>query len=85
MKSVKIHRQNKNRLKNYSKGTFDEIVSKLIEDTEDNMPVVDINESAYSSINLKEETIDKLRAYAVTDGESIENILIRMLITSHNL
>ena len=85
MKSVKIHRQNKNRLKDYSKGTFDEIVSKLIEDTEDNMPVVDINESAYSSINLKEETIDKLRAYAVTDGESIENILIRMLITSHNL
>ena len=85
MKSVKIHRQNKNRLKDYSKGTFDEIVSKLIEDTEDDMPVVDINESAYSSINLKEETIDKLRAYAVTDGESIENILIRMLITSHNL
>ena len=85
MKSVKIHRQNKNRLKDYSKGTFDEIVSKLIEDTENNMPVVDINESAYSSINLKEETIDKLRAYAVTDGESIENILIRMLITSHNL
>ena len=85
MKSVKIHRQNKNRLKEYGNGTFDEIVSKLIEDTEDNMPVVDINESAYSSINLKEETIDKLRAYAVTDGESIENILIRMLITSHNL
>ena len=85
MKSVKIHRQNKNRLKDYSKGTFDEIVSKLIEDTENDMPVVDINESAYSSINLKEETIDKLRAYAVTDGESIENILIRMLITSHNL
>lgn len=85
MKTVKIHRQNKNKLKKYGEGTFNEIVLQLIKDVEDNMPIVDIDCSSYTSINLEENTIDRLRAYAISDGESIENILIRMLIASHKL
>ena len=85
MTIVKLHRQNKNKIKEYGNGTFDEIVSSLIDDVEDIMPIVDIDESSQSTVKLERDTIDRLRAYALTSSESLENILIRMLITSHNL
>ena len=85
MTIVKIHKQNKNQLKAYTNGAYDEIINKLIDDIEHTIPIHEIDYSTVSSIKLKEDTIDRLSAYRLTDGESYENIIVRMLILAQSL
>jgi hypothetical protein len=48
------------------------------------MPLVESDDRGIN-INLHEDTMDKLKSYALTKGESYENILIRMLLISQSL
>ena len=85
MKSIKITTDVRKALKSYSDEnmSYDSIIMRLIHDVADIMPMV--SSSRGVNINIHEDTMDKLKAYKLSDGESYENIIIRMLIASKNL
>lgn len=85
MRTIKIYKHNKNQLRDYSDGTFDELVNNLIEDVKYDMPLTDIDGSTVSTINLNEDTLDKLDSFKLTVGESYENVIIRMMICAKDL
>ena len=86
MKAVKINRELRDELKMYPdcNMNYDAIINRLIHDVADVMPVVDSFDKPVN-INLHEDTMEKLKAYRLSQGESYENILSRMLIASKEL
>lgn len=86
MKAVKITQDVRKMLKDYPDDNmnYDAIINRLIHDVADMMPIVDDNSNPVN-INLHEDTMDKLKSYRLSKGESYENIIIRMLLTSKGL
>ena len=66
-------------------GTYDNAVNELIDTVEDYMPLVDLSDESSVIINLEDDTVDRINSFKLSKGESIENILIRMLILSQVL
>ena len=85
MTTVKIHKQNKNTLKEYADGSYDEIITKLLNDTEDYLPIINVDYSIVSTMMLNENTVERLDTYRLTEGESYENIIMRLLVLSKSL
>ena len=85
MKSVRISHSSKMAVKLFDDGTYDENINKLIDTVADYMPLVDLSDESSLIINLKEDTVDKLNSYRLTNGESFDNILVRMLIMAQGL
>lgn len=85
MSSINFDRKNKQLLKNYGDGSFDEIVNQLIDDVEDYMPYVPLDNPLKSTLPLDSNTMDKLKSFRLTESESYENIILRMLITAQGL
>ena len=86
MKAVRISHNTRDELRDYpdEKMNYDAIVNRLIHEVSDYMPL-NIHNSSGVNIYLHEDTMDKLKSYALTNGESYENIIIRMLIMSKSL
>lgn len=86
MKAIKINYDLKQELNNYvdEKMNYDGIIVRLIHDVSDYMPILE-SDSHGVNINIHEDTAEKLKAYALTTGESYENILIRMLLVAKDL
>lgn len=86
MKAVKITHSLRDMLKEYPdvNMNYDAIINRLIHDVADNMPIIEEDNTSLN-INLHEDTMDKLKSYRLSKGESYENILIRMLLTSKTL
>lgn len=86
MKAVKINYDLRDMLKAYpdTNMNYDAIINRLIHEVSDYMPLVEHNEGSIN-INLHEDTMDKLKSYGLTKGESYENILIRMMLVSQSL
>ena len=85
MKSIGINSYNRDLIKQYSHDdsiSYDGLVNRLIQDVGNEMPSVKVDEGKYTAIKLHEDTLEKLRSYALTRGESYENILVRMLLLS---
>ena len=72
-------------VKLFDDGTYDENINKLIDAVADYMPLVDLSDESSLIINLKEDTVDKINSYRLTNGESFDNILVRMLIMAQAL
>lgn len=87
MKAIKINYDLKDWLRKYSqKGvTYDGTINRLIHEVSDYMPIVSTKDSGDVNINIHEDTAEKLKSYALTNGESYESILIRMLLVSKSL
>ena len=85
MKSVRISHSSKMAVKLFDDGTYDENINKLIDAVADYMPLVDLSDESSLIINLKEDTVDKINSYRLTNGESFDNILVRMLIMAQAL
>ena len=83
MSIVKIHKNNKNLVN--GEGTYDEIINRLIDEVEDYLPIHEVDYSTVTSIKLKENTVDRLESYKLTEGESLENVIVRMIILSQQL
>ena len=79
---IQMKKNTKHKLKEYGSGNFDEVVNQLISDVEDDMIVFPVDYSPISTMRLKESTIRRLKSFALTDGESYENIILRMLAQS---
>lgn len=82
MTIVKIHKLNKMKLKGNDERTFDEIVTSLIDEVEQMMVKYEIDDTMITSIKLNEETVRRLEEYRLTTSESLENIIIRMMLIS---
>ena len=85
MKSMKVSHDSKEAIKNYSDGTYDKSVNELIDHVGDYLPLINWEDNSKTVINLNEDTIERIKSYRLSYGESVENILIRMLITSQVL
>ena len=87
MKAIRITSETRDRLKEYTKENmnYDGIITRLINDVEDYMPTPNSDEPKYFNINLHEDNIHKLKAFGLTNGESYENIIIRMLLLAEDL
>ena len=85
MKTIKVSHNTKTAIKNYQQGTYDEIINQLIKEVGDYLPLIEWEDGSKTTINLTNETVDKIKSYRLSYGESVENILIRMLITSQIL
>ena len=85
MPSIKIDRKNKQLLREYSEGSFDKIINQLIDDVENYMPVIPLENPLVSTLPLKNDTMDRLKFYRLTESESYENIILRMLVTAQSL
>ena len=85
MTRMKIHRNNKKLLDEYSDGTYEEKLSKLLEEVEEKIPLVEIDNAPVSNMRISDELYDKIYSYKLTAGESMENIIIRMLLLSQSL
>ena len=77
---VKIHKMNKKALDMIEGDTYEEKVSNLIKTVELDMPMVDIDYSPITSINLSEDTLRLVESFKLTDGESYENVIVRLLV-----
>jgi len=82
MTTVKIHKNTKNLLNDT---TYDVAVNNLINQVEDYMPLIDVDYSIISTMRLDKSTVDKLDSFRITEGESYENIITRMIIVSQYL
>ena len=86
MKAIKINHDVRKMLKEYDKvgTTYDGVITRLIHDVSDYMPLIECNDIPVN-INVHEDTMDKIKAYRLSTGESYENILIRMLLIAQTL
>lgn len=84
MKSIRISHSMKQTFKDMD-GTYDNAVNELIDTVEDYMPLVDLSDESSVIINLEDDTVDRINSFKLSKGESIENVLIRMLILSQVL
>ena len=84
MKSIRISHSMKQTFKDMN-GTYDNAVNELIDEVEQYMPLVDLSDESSVIINLDDNTVDKINSFKLSNGESIENVLIRMLILSQVL
>ena len=85
MTRIKIHRNNKKLLDAYTDGTYEEKLSKLLEEVEEKLPLVEIDNAPVSNMRISDELYDRIYSYKLTSGESMENIIIRMLLLSQSL
>ena len=84
MTTIGISKTNKALLKEYSSGTYDEIINQLLDEIEDELPILDLN-SPTSSIKLNKDTLQRLESYSLTKKESYENIIMRILFHAKTL
>ena len=85
MKSVRVSHSMKNAIKEYSDGSYDKNINQLIDYVEDYMPLVDLSDDSSVIINLDESTVDRINSFKLSNGESMDNILIRMMIMAQIL
>ena len=78
MTTVKINKEVKDKIP--FEGTYDERVNKLIDLVEEDMVLPDHDVYARkTSINLSNSTLDRLRGLSLTESESYENIILRLM------
>ena len=78
--TIKIHRENKRKLKGDDERTFDEIVNSLIDEVEEQMPNYEVDNTISTSIKLDKSTIERLSQFKLTYTESYENVIVRLMI-----
>ena len=85
MKSVRISHSVKYVIKEYGNGSYDKNINDLIDDVEDYMPIVDLSDDSSVIINLEESTVERVNAFKLSNGESFENVMVRLLVMAQIL
>ncbi|WP_458456480.1 hypothetical protein [Methanobrevibacter sp.] len=85
MKSIQVTNSTRRAINELYDGSFDDNVKRLIEEVGEYMPFVELDDGRLSSANVKEDTYDLLKSYKLSEGESFENILIRLFLLSQVL
>ena len=82
MTTINIRKNIKKELSDYTDGSFDKIINQLLDDIEDNMPVVDVSDSPVTTMRIKDDTLHRLDDFKITPYESYESIIVRLLLES---
>jgi len=85
MKSIRLSHSSKNVIKEYSNGSYDDNINQLMDLVEDYMPLVDLSDESSVIVNLKEDTVDRIDSFRLTKGESLDNIIVRLLVMAQVL
>ena len=85
MKSIRVSHSSKNAIKEYSNGSYDDNINQLMDLVEDYMPLVDLSDESSVIVNLKEDTVDRIDSFRLTKGESLDNIIVRLLVMAQVL
>lgn len=81
---VKTNLNNYQKLKNIAEASLDSNMNTLMEAVEQDMPFVEYNREM-KSVNLYPATCDKLDSFRITETESRDNIITRLLIAYENI
>ena len=81
MKTLKISATNKDKLKKLKQGneSFDKLINRLLDSVEDDLPVMNLDDRI-TNLGVNEDTLERLDSFALSKGESYENILLRILL-----
>lgn len=85
MTTIQMQKHNKELVKQYSKGSFDNIINQLISDMEEYVQVPLVKESVSSTVRLKEDTLNRLEDLKIVPSESYECVILRLLLLSKDL
>ena len=85
MKSIRLSHSSKNVIKEYGNGSYDNNINQLMDLVEDYMPLVDLSDESSVIVNLKEDTVDRIDSFRLTKGESLDNIIVRLLVMAQVL
>lgn len=85
MKSVRISHSVKYAIKEYGNESYDRNINDLIDNVEDYMPIVDLSDDSSVIINLEESTVERVNAFKLSNGESFENVMVRLLVMAQCL
>lgn len=85
MKSIKLSHDTKNAISQCEGKTYDVQINNLIQEVADYMPLVDYDDTSSTVIKISDDTVERIKSFKLSNGESVENILIRMLIISQIL
>ena len=80
MAKIQFHKNNMRLLKEHGEGSYDKIINDLIDELEDRLPIVNIDYSPVSTIVLDESTVTRISAHKISEGESLENVVLRLLL-----
>lgn len=80
MKSIRLTGATRTYMKNYDSQSFDKIINRLIDETEDRMPKVIFDEANTSPVTISDESYDKLVSLAISNNETMDSIIMRMLL-----
>jgi len=80
MKSIRLSGSTRDYLKRYDNQSFDKIIRGLVDETCDDMPKVCFDDTKSSPVNISEETYELLSSLAISSSESVDSIIMRMLI-----
>ena len=80
MKSIRLSGSTRDYLKKYDNQSFDKIIRGLIDVTSADMPKVVYDDMKSSPVTISDDTYELLSALAISSSESVDSIIMRMLI-----
>ncbi len=83
-KIIKLNENNWQQLKKLEGGNMDKTLNILMDTVENSMPFVDYSVEK-KSVNLYSDTLEKLDSFRITENESRDNIVTRMLVCLQRL
>lgn len=83
-KVVKLNKNNRDRLKSIREDSIDRNLNYLMDKVEGEMPFVRYTDMM-TSVNLHDNTVERLDSFRISNGEARDNIITRMIIAYDNL
>ena len=84
MTTIQIQKHNKELLKEYGDGSFDNRINQLMQDIKEYVPS-DVMDTPVTSMRVSEDTIELLKSFRITPKESYENVIVRLLLLAKTL
>ena len=84
MTTIQIQKHNKELLKEYGDGSFDNRINQLMQDIKEYVPL-DVMDTPITSMRVNEDTIELLKSFRITPKESYENVIVRLLLLAKTL
>ena len=79
-KVIKISERNWQKLKDLQIGSMDKTLNIIMDNVEDIMPFVEYSDDSMKSVNIYKDTFNRINSFRLTDTETKETIVTRLLI-----
>lgn len=79
-KVIKISERNWQKLKDLEIGSMDKTLNVIMDNVEDTMPFVKYSGDSMKSVNIYKDTFDRINSFSLSETETKETIVTRLLI-----